>query len=598
MFTIIIFWQEKELKKEYEWILKSHNKEVEVLFLGKADSPDIENLIQNIFHIVNAREQWRIFFIDNYNYQCVHYGHNLLVDTCWCCNGCKKKNPPQGNSGGCGEVYCGMGRNPFTNLKNITEPMIQKHREELIQILNALVNNRKTEYVQPKDIFVLAVRDGEFICKQRDRIPNFTTKYWKIDDCLPKQCRYIVYDIKQLRKQILKKEQFWFYCMLSVLTSSEVRTEQFKESMVYRLDVNYKEPYYYVFLYRLKEEVRKDIDILNMKREQYELETRQNPSFLLDYFVKLKSTKVDLPLNINEALKHKNSIQLKRDIDVKIKEIFKLDLEEYKGEWERLIGQVSLEKGENSQIYEEQKAKYEKALLRNDFSKNIETVDCNGEPVEIKNIVKNLEILWNKYEQCCKNRPRVIHCIIGVLGLVILPIFIEFLYDESLAIYDVMQNKQIIIMYIIIAIITFAIYWGIDYWAVKRYTIWKIDDSIRKLEKYQNNLKKKREDFLDSTRDTMFYWKRKHNYEKRKEELANIKQKIDKERDALESVECELESLWQMVEGTTEQIRIDEKKLEDRKEIEVGANRCKTEYIFIKYIRFLRNEEERGKNGS
>ena len=597
MFTVIIFWQEKEIKKEYEWILKNYNKEVEVLFLEKADSSSIENLIQNIFRIVNAREQWRIFLIDNYNYQCVRCSNDLLADKCYCCEEYKKKNPPQRNSRGCSKIYCGMGRNPFADLKNIAGVLIQEHREELIRILNALVNNRGTEYAIPKDIFVFAVRDGEFICKQRDSIPNFTAKYWEIDEYLPKQCRYIVYDIKQLRKQILKKEQFWFYCMLSLLAFSELRTEQFKESMMYRLDIDYKELDYCIFLYRLKEKVRKEIDKLNMERAQCEAEKRKNPSSLLDYFANLKSKKVDLPLNINEVLKHKNSIQLRSDIDAKIKEIFKLDLEEYKREWEELIEQVSLENGENSQLYEEQKVKYEKALLRNDFSKDIETVDCEGGPVNIKNIIDNLENLWKKYEQYCKNRPKVIHCIIGILGLVILPIFIEFLYDERLTIHNVMQNEQICIMYILIAVLTLGIYWGIDYWGGKRLTIREISDSIYKLEKYQNSLKGKREKFLNCTRDTMFYWKRKHNYEKRKEELKNIKQKIDKEIDELELVECELESLWQMAEETTGQLRIDEKRLEERKEIDVGGIKCKTEYIFIKYIRFLKNEEERGKNG-
>lgn len=592
MFTVIIFWQEKEIKKEYEWILKSYNKEVEVLFLEKADSSSIENLIQNIFRIVNAREQWRIFFIDNYNYQCVRCSNNLFIDKCCCC---EKKNFPQGNNGVCNKRYCGMGRNPFADLENISGVLIQQHREELVRILNALVNNRRTEYVQPKDIFVFAVRDGEFVCEQRSGVPNFTFQYWKIDECLPKQCRYLVYDIKQLGKQTFKKEQFWFYCMLSLLATSELGTEQFKESIMYRLDVKYRELEYCIFLNRLKERVGEDIDKLNMKRAQCEAEKRKDPSCLLDYFANLISKKVELPLNIGEVLKHENSIQLKKDIDLKIEEIFKLDSEEYKREWEKIIEQVSLTNGENAQIYEEQKEKYEKRLLNNDFSKNIETVEWKDEHVNIKYIVDNLENLWNKYDKYCKNKPKVLHCVIGILGLVILPIFIEFLYDDSLKICNMMQHKQICFMYILIAIATFGIYWGIDYCG-KKITINEINDSLSKLEKYQNGLKEKRENFLNSTRDTMFYWKRKHNYEKRKYELKNIKQKIDKEIDELELVASELESLWQMAEEITEQLRIDEKNLEERKEIEVGGSKCKTEFIFIEYIRFLRNEEERGKN--
>ena len=225
MFTVIVFWQDKEIKKEHEWVIKKNDTEIEILFLDQM--PDIEKLKEDILRVVNTRTQWRLFFIDNYGYQCIHFGKNLKCNKCCCCNAAKKQASSSVHV--CNKAHCGMGRNPYADSYGKKIQKEEQHRKDLIHILNAIGDYRNTAFMQPKDFFVITVRAGEFICVQKDRIANLSRKYWTIGQEFPQTCRYLIYDISGFGKKIYVKEEFKFYCLISVLAHSELRIRRFHD---------------------------------------------------------------------------------------------------------------------------------------------------------------------------------------------------------------------------------------------------------------------------------------------------------------------------------------------------------------------------------
>ena len=75
MDTVIVFWQDEHLNEEAEWVFTQGGEHIHVLRLKQEMNAAIDprELVEEISLRINAKENWRLFLIDTYKYQCIYF---------------------------------------------------------------------------------------------------------------------------------------------------------------------------------------------------------------------------------------------------------------------------------------------------------------------------------------------------------------------------------------------------------------------------------------------------------------------------------------------------------------------------------------------
>lgn len=579
MYTVIVFWQNDSLNEEAEWVLENDEKNIFVITLRQdgEQRPDIEQLVSDIAYAVNAKEQWRMFLIDNYEYQCNFRPKDDNAVECGCC----------GES--CVSRTCGKGRNPFTACKQLTNASYKNHREWLIQIIQTILDMKGPEFVPPGNMFVIAVRDGDFFCKRTQDSININSEFWKVAEEFPAQCRYLVYDVHWLKKNLYQREIFWLYCLIALLAGSDLTMDELQSGSMYRIDVKYALQEYHQYLQECREHILQENERLqekDMSYKQYRDRGEEAIYFSTDI---LRSNLHRLERVNTRDLRSRRWNNKKQEIKRQISRACGAVPEDYKVKWNKLRKDVSEEEGDYGKVYAEEKEKYERQILNIGFHRDAVSVKAEAKYTSLEDEIGQFDLYCKEFEECWEFQLNV-RSFWGFFGA----FFLMFGGSYCLLFYKQLAFKDFMIRFGMIgaaAIVALIFYYICDVRIKTWLKCLKINSCINRVEKYQEVLNEDRIHFLKSTRNTMLYWKREQNLQKynkiwndrhlQMDDITKQNGKLIKKLDMLLGMEEVEQQGNSGVKG---------KKQKRTKDVMVGSRKMTTEFIFINSVKFKMRE--------
>lgn len=576
MFTLVIFWQERKLNEEIDWFLDRNNEEICIMTVDNDAEHDMEldDFRDEISSRVNDREQWRLFLVDNYSYQCISHNKQDECTACCCC------------TAGCKDEICGMGRNPFISSAVIKNERNKKHREQLLNLMNGILDVSHTEFQQPKDMFVIAVRDGGFSCKQEINIPNLENEYWRVAEEFPAFCRYLVYDINEIYKGLFEREMYWLYCLILLLSRNEFYMDQLLPRSMYRIEAEYSIVEYYKYLNACRKEVEEQLVLLEKKRIDCENDANIKERALFNYPITLNSKRIRLRNSLNmipEGDRWDNAkMKVKHDID----QIYHNVPKEYEEQWEELRNMVSDEEGENAQVCSDEKKMYENQLLSMSFRKEPETVELFEKDKSEESLIKAFHKTVYVYEETEKNKLSCRgYCICAII-----------LFFGSWVVFGPIGTNIMTCKGLSCLVIGTLILYGVVMYVKREAQRYKMNVLLKSIENYQSYLDDARKNFLMKTRNVMIYWKREQNLKKHNEEIMKMKQEIEIQEKACRKRKEKLDVLWNKGEDEADIAAKRIRKMRKEAKICIGSREVETEFSFIENIRFYKIEKRRGRN--
>lgn len=583
MDTVIVFWQDEHLNEEAEWIFAQGGERIHVLRLKQKEDVNtaLKQLTEKITFWVRAKENWRLFLIDNYQYQCIYYKKDSMSCSCSCC------------SGQCRVPACGKGRNPYAEYEKKEYSDYKEHREDLINILNSILNVRSEQFVRPKDVFVIAVRDGDFQCKHELYSLRTKKEYWKIADDFPIYCRYMSYDLHFINKEACRREIFWLYCVIILLVQSKIGMCQLMPRYAYIVEVEYSRDGYYVYLQEKIEQLNKRISRLKELEHQYEKRWAQREESIIKYPLVLRNKSN----YINKLSKGKMSdeewIKLRDELMRQLQRIHEPP-ENYAEEWDKLREIVNGEDGENGAIYKEDQDRYEKDILDMRYHSDTITIQWKNQSRKISEEVEELRKVCEGYEIAREYKMRKGQWFLYGGILLVLTLFCSYIAGDNNSGLISLKDK---ILFFVQKGIWAASYvagtclaYQIRYvWINYRINKSKINHMIERIQAYQMQMDEDRLSFLNKTRNTMLYWKREHNWRKNEMIREAKRKEIRGEINETNRLKNKINMLYGYEKEMVKNTKTSETVLK-RHYMQVGSERVETEFIFIQKIRFLMRE--------
>lgn len=573
MFTIVVFWQEEKLNTKMNgYFTKQENLEVFYLNECRNQETAIQELLQRIGECVRSREYWRIFLVDNYLYQCLAYHKTNKQSSCCCCTDyCMKREQT------CEKAECGKGRNPFSGSAKMSNAKNKEHVKNLLELIKKIENPKSTEWIKPIDVFVIMVRDGEFQCKYEISVPNFKEEYWKVSEEFPKRCRYLVYDMLHYGKKLYERELYWLYSLIIFLGRNELCTDQFLRGYMYRIEVTYSQKKYHEYLLSVYSDVERE----QMQWNDFGEEDIKK-SYIDPYPLIVHSRGVEVKYDLKIKMREEKIEKIEEEMMNIIEEIFSSSSKEYKEQWEKLRMQVSNDAGENADIYEQDRRKYERQLYDRDFIEKQGTIEIDEIGMDKEHVKKELKKQFDEYKKIEKNKWNILEVILYVAFF-----FCGNLYLVGKLEMDFSLCYSIFFGGLIVVVMILENYWK------KGYILRRIRRWYRFLDKQQYLLDERRNEFMKISRNTMLYWKRKHACNKKKEEKAKMwEMQLLQKREKKELKE-NMEILLKIEEGNVtglEETGVTKEALEN---IFIGSRRAGYAVPFISRVRFVRTEERR-----
>ncbi len=581
MDTVIVFWQDEHLNEEAEWVFTQGGEHIHVLRLKQEMNAAIDprELVEEISLRINAKENWRLFLIDNYKYQCIYFEKDSRACCCCCC------------SGRCNVPMCGRGRNPFAEQGEKTNSVYKKHREDLISVLNAILNVRSEKFVRPQNAFVIAVRDGDFQCKHELDSTNTKKDYWKIADDFPIYCRYMSYDLHYINKVACRREIFWLYCVIVQLACSKLSMGQLMPRFAYVVRVEYSRDKYYVYLREKIKQLEEKTRYLKVLEHQYEKSQAPREESIIKYPLMLRNKSISVKKVSRWKMRDEEWIDFRNELMQQLQKIQEPP-DNYAEAWESLREIVNKEDSENGAIYKEDRDKYEKDILDMRYHSDEVEIEWRNQRRNIGDEVNDLRKVCEGYEKAREYRMGKMQCFLygGVL------LILTMLFYCIISNYDFGDNnfkENIIFLLIIIAslVLTFLVYQIRYVWINYFMNRIEINNIIERIRAYQRQMDEDRLSFLNKTRNTMLYWKREHNLERNERRREEKRQEVKSEINEINRLKNKINMLYGYEKETTKNIKISD-VTPKRQYIQIGSENAETEFIFIQKIKFFMREQQ------